>query len=101
MTQANNNDSSQNAPISIDIASEDVKPREFSISTLANPAKELPSLPILQETTRAHLAKFLVYSFVGTVLAVFITIGIDKFFYYTASNKNDFKDQTGTKVLKI
>lgn len=99
MTQANNNEPSQNEPISIDTASKDVKPREFSTSALANPAKELPSLPILQETTRSHLAKFLIYSFVGTVFAVFLTIGIDKYFYYSATDKANFKEQTGAKDL--
>jgi hypothetical protein len=84
---------------SLDSASEDVKPKKFLPSTSANLAEESPPLPILQERTRSHLAKFLIYSFVGTVVAVFITIGIDKYFYYTASDKKDFKDQTGTKDL--
>lgn len=103
MTQANTNtnDSSQNAPISIDNASDDVKPKEFSISTLANPAQESPTLPVLQERTRAYLARFLIYSLVVTVAAVFITIGVDKYYYYSATDaaKEKIKDQTGAKDL--
>lgn len=105
MTQAN--DSSPKAPISAPIsidtatASEDVKPKKFSTSTPANPAQESPSLPILQERTRAYLARFLIYSLVGTVAAVFITIGVDKYYYYSASDaaKEKIKDQTGAKDL--
>ena len=99
MTQANSDDSTQKAPISIDVASEDVAPKKFLAATLANPAQEGASLPILQERTRAHLARFLIYSFVGTVFAVFLVIGIDKYFYYSASDKANFKEQTGAKDL--
>ena len=95
MTQANDS-----AP-SIDSVSKDVEPKQFLTSTPANPAQESPSLPILQERKRAYLARFLIYSLVVTVVAVFITIDVDKYYYYSAteSAKEKIKDQTGAKDL--
>jgi hypothetical protein len=84
---------------SVDSVSKDVEPKQFLTSTSANLAEERPPLPILQERTRSHLAKLLVYSFIVTVIAIFINIGIDKIFYYTAPDKANFKEQTGGKDL--
>ena len=97
MMQANNNDLAQNVPISIDSASNQVQPKDFLTS--ANPVKEGESLYVLREKTRSKLAEFLIYSFTGTVAAIFAIIIIDKTFYYLASDKEKFKEQPGIKDL--
>jgi len=96
MTQESNNNPPENAP-SIDSASYNVKPKDFLTS--ANPVQEGESLYVLREKTRSKLAEFLIYSFMGTVAAIFVIIIIDKTFYYTASDKEKFKEQPGTKDL--
>ena len=97
MTQENNNAPSENAPISLDSASDKVQPKNFLTS--ANPVEEGESLYVLREKTRSKLAEFLIYSFIGTVAAVFVIIIIDKTFYYLALDKDKFKEQPGTKDL--
>jgi hypothetical protein len=61
--------------------------------------KELEPLSYVQEKTRSQLAKRLVHGFIGTVVGIFLIIVIDKFFYYTSSDKDKFKEQTGAKDL--
>lgn len=97
MTQENNINPPENAPISIDSASDNVRPKDFLTS--ANPVQEGESLYVLREKTRSKLAEFLIYSFMGTVAAIFVIIIIDKIFYYIASDKEKFKEQPGTKDL--
>lgn len=96
MTQENNNNPPENAP-SIDSASYNVKPKDFLTS--ANPVQEGESLYVLREKTRSKLAEFLIYSFIGTIAAIFVIIIVDKTFYYLASDKEKFKEQPGTKDL--
>ncbi len=48
-----------------------------------------------------RLLQSLIYSLIGTIVGVFIIIGIDKYYYYSASDsmKQNFKEQTGTNDL--
>ena len=106
MTQVDGNESIRDESFSLDEASENLPPKEFSTSVLAT-AKPLllenkgKPLPVMQEETRAKLAKYLIYGWAATIIAVFVIILGDKYIYYSTPNleRANIKDQTGAKDL--
>jgi hypothetical protein len=62
-------------------------------------AQEREPLPYVQERTRSRLAKYLVRSFVYSVIGIFAIIVIDKVAYYVSCDKEHFKEQPSTKDL--
>ncbi|WP_286396712.1 hypothetical protein [Pseudanabaena mucicola] len=90
------------APVDIDkLDLPDTKSKSQIPSLPTDKLLTLENLPLIQEETRARLAKWLVRGFVATIVGIFLIILIDKIFYYSASDttKEKIKDQTGTKDL--
>lgn len=81
-------------PSSIDEASSRVQERIFP-----QVVQEMSSLPILKESTFAFIARFLAFSLTSTIMLVLLLIGMDKYYYYSASDKATFKEQTGNKDI--
>jgi hypothetical protein len=86
-------------PVSLEVAvkSEEVK---SSASALDKP-KEGKPLAVMQEETRANLAKYLVGGWAITTLLVLLLVAGEKFAYYRLpdNERANIRDQTGAKDL--
>ncbi len=63
--------------------------------------KEEHSLPVLTENLYARIPQYLIFSLTLTTMAVLLLIGIDKFYYYSASEsaRERFEKQSGAKDI--
>lgn len=78
----------------IDLDSLNLEPKQSTTEF----AQEREPLPYVQERTRSRLAKYLVRSFIYSVVGIFAIIVLDKVAYYVSCDKKILKSNRVQKI---